>query len=183
MSAPGSYYEVFLVNQLEDRHEFTLHRTLRPDILDLTENEIRILRPVQFDLMIRGKPSRIWVQGTIDVTLELHCDRCAEPFEKSDFLTFKYIFLPISFVPLHSHRIVEEEDFITSYFEHDEIKLHEILYEQILISLPLKKLCQEDCKGLCSVCGANLNKEPCTCEESEMDPRWMPLAQLLKKLS
>ena len=60
------------------------------------------------------------------------------------------------------------------------LDLDELLRADILLSLPSKILCKEDCKGLCSVCGADRNKQECHCEEKSVDPRLEILGDLLK---
>jgi uncharacterized protein len=61
--------------------------------------------------------------------------------------------------------------------------LVEPVREEFILSLPLRALCKEDCKGLCDQCGENLNQAKCTCEEAEIDPRFASLLQLKKELS
>ena len=56
--------------------------------------------------------------------------------------------------------------------------LADVLKEQVLLALPLKVICQSDCRGLCPSCGANLNHEECRCETHKSDPRLAPLARL-----
>ena len=54
------------------------------------------------------------------------------------------------------------------------------VHESVLLELPIRFLCREDCKGLCSVCGADLNEKDCGCPEKEPDPRWQGLKKLLR---
>lgn len=58
------------------------------------------------------------------------------------------------------------------------LDLREVVRQDLLLALPLHPLCRPDCKGMCPGCGADLNVEPCTCEETPMDPRWQALADL-----
>ena len=72
----------------------------------------------------------------------------------------------------------DNDDYIISndgYIDADEA-----LTEQILLELPLKHLCKEDCKGLCPKCGTDLNKSTCNCETKEPDPRFDVLRKLLE---
>ncbi|MCD6351684.1 MAG: DUF177 domain-containing protein [Armatimonadetes bacterium] len=62
----------------------------------------------------------------------------------------------------------------------DEVDLSELVRQLIIVSLPPRSLCRPDCKGLCPVCGADLNEGPCHCEEQEIDPRLAPLKALLE---
>ena len=66
-------------------------------------------------------------------------------------------------------------------FEGDSIDLDELVREQILLALPTRHLCREDCKGLCQKCGADLNAGDCSCEQGETDPRWAALADFKRR--
>src|SRR5215213_1252628 len=78
---------------------------------------------------------------------------------------------------------LQAEDLILSAYEGDAVDLDELVREQILLALPSRHLCREDCKGLCQRCGANLNNGPCSCEQGEVDPRWAALADLKKNVN
>jgi len=65
----------------------------------------------------------------------------------------------------------------------DKIKLDNELRDYAILSIPMKKLCNEDCKGLCYKCGKNLNNGSCDCESAEIDSRWKPLLELKNKVN
>jgi len=60
--------------------------------------------------------------------------------------------------------------------------LEDAIREQVLLSVPLKVLCRENCLGLCPVCGKNRNTEPCGCAQPIQDPRWSALKEIREKL-
>ncbi len=62
--------------------------------------------------------------------------------------------------------------------ESDELDSEPILKDELQLNVPMKPLCQPDCKGLCGGCGADLNREDCRCETAPIDPRWQALATL-----
>ena len=68
------------------------------------------------------------------------------------------------------------------YYQGEGLLLEDVLREQVLLAVPLKVTCREDCKGLCPVCGKNRNTEPCSCAPLMGDPRWSPLKELREKL-
>ena len=70
------------------------------------------------------------------------------------------------------------EDLDVSIYEGDKIDLSELVREQIILNLPEKIFCSEDCKGLCAKCGANRNLIDCNCDKKELDPRWAALKNL-----
>jgi uncharacterized protein len=69
-----------------------------------------------------------------------------------------------------------------SYYQGEGLLLEDAVREQVLLAVPLKVICREDCKGLCPHCGANLNLEQCSCSEPVEDPRWTALKDLRSKL-
>ncbi len=75
---------------------------------------------------------------------------------------------------------LQKDDLIRSVYEGDAVDLDELVREQILLALPTRTLCREECKGLCPECGANLNAGECDCAQKEIDPRWAALADLKK---
>ena len=68
------------------------------------------------------------------------------------------------------------------YYQGEGLLLEDVLREQVLLALPLKAICREDCKGLCPHCGRNLNQEQCNCAETPDDPRWSALKDIREKL-
>ena len=69
-----------------------------------------------------------------------------------------------------------------SYYQGDGLLLEDVLREQVLLAVPLKAVCREDCKGLCSHCGQNLNQGQCNCAGALEDPRWEALKDIREKL-
>jgi uncharacterized protein len=69
-----------------------------------------------------------------------------------------------------------------SYYKGEGLLLEDALREQVLLALPLKVICRENCKGLCPQCGKNLNTEQCSCAETMEDPRWSALKDIRSKL-
>ncbi len=104
------------------------------------------------------------------------CARCLEPVEKPLEGTFDLIFRPggVDNVP-GEHAITEDETEI-GYYEQSGLLLEDAVREQVLLTLPGRTLCREDCKGLCPHCGINRNLASCECVEKPIDPRLAPLA-------
>jgi len=106
------------------------------------------------------------------------CDRCGIEFTQSVISKYKMIYL------LRSIEDAEEEINIT-YLSPDAhiIDLSNEVRDYMILSIPMKRLCKEDCKGLCVKCGSNLNEKQCECEDSEIDERWKVLTELKNKLN
>jgi len=110
------------------------------------------------------------LEGSIEAELLCICDRCSGTFESTKT------------TQLHVTIVEEDDGDDPEYFalEGDEIDLDEILSTCFILDMETKFLCDEDCKGLCSSCGKNLNLGPCECRK-QIDPRFAVLEQLLDK--
>ena len=98
---------------------------------------------------------KVYLSGEVEVTLERICDRCAESYTRAYTLPFEEVF---------SRTPEEEDEESDEYpFEMDEIDLTRMLEDTIVLQVPTASLCTEDCKGLCPVCGINLNIAQCNC--------------------
>jgi uncharacterized protein len=80
-----------------------------------------------------------------------------------------------------AERELGDEDFGAAYYSGDEIDLQQLIQERIYLALSMKPLCSEDCKGLCPVCGTNLNRGTCACDTHWEDPRLTALKALKKE--
>ncbi len=103
------------------------------------------------------------------------CDRCLDEYEAAFHSNFDVLF-HIGMKDLET----DEEEVILLPPETVDIDLTDQLVENLILGVPMKMLCDENCKGICPGCGADLNHEPCTCKEEPIDPRWLKLKELLK---
>jgi uncharacterized protein len=107
----------------------------------------------------------------VKTTLELPCSRCLEPFSWPVDAEFDLRYQPHSANTGEGEREVEEDDLTTAFYENDQIDLGQLMREQFYLSLPMKPLCKDDCRGLCSTCGGNLNSVDCGHKAEWDDPR------------
>ena len=110
----------------------------------------------------------ILVQGQLEGYVQLSCSRCLVPFSHPVEADFDLLLAP------GPGRLDEEEeldraDLDRDFYTGDTVNLESILREQVLLTIPLKPLCSETCKGICPRCGADLNREPCQCPAEESD--------------
>lgn len=101
-----------------------------------------------------------------DVVLEIPCDRCLEPVDYKINIDY---FKDLDMNKSAEEKIAELDE--ESYLEGTVFDTEVLIYNEILVNLPMKVLCREDCKGICNRCGANLNKGSCECDVAELDPR------------
>jgi len=153
-------------------------RTFQPSEVEQEGDLYRIVVPVHVDFEIHKDKDRFRLAGTARTELELPCSRCLEPFRLPFDGSFDVRYLPASELAKDDEREVAEEDLDTSFYDEGQIDLNELLREQFYLALPMKPLCEDQCKGLCPHCGTNLNRETCQCTSGWVDPRLEPLKEL-----
>jgi uncharacterized protein len=154
-----------------------LARRFEPSELPV-EEEFRLAAPVTLDVEIHKDASKVRVTGRVATTLQLACGRCLDPFEIPVDTRFDALFLPVALNTGGDEQEVADEDLGVSFYKDDTLDLGELMREQFYLALPMKPLCQTDCKGLCPVCGINRNRETCTCQTAWTDPRFDALKRL-----
>jgi uncharacterized protein len=155
-------------------------RTFQPEEVAQEGDAYRIVASVVLDFDIDKDKERFRFAGTCRTELELSCSRCLEPFRLPVDASFDLRFLPASEMATAEEREVQEDDFEISYYRDDQIDVHQLLREQFYLTLPMKPLCGEACKGLCPQCGIDLNTATCTCAAQWEDPRLAPLKRLVR---
>ena len=143
--------------------------------LDLSRVEWNGQRPFAHNLHITGRvrnmAGAMLLNAKLSCVLSLLCDRCARSFEREKTVEYETL---LAFELANG-----ESDDIVLLDGDGELDLDGLMEEVFLLEMDTKNLCSEDCKGLCSGCGADLNRENCRCKK-EIDPRLAKLAQLLE---
>jgi uncharacterized protein len=124
----------------------------------------------------------IRLNGDFATTVELACARCLEPVVHDVARKFDLLYRPQGADAGREEISVTAADAEVGYYQGEGLLLEDTLREQVLLALPLKAICREDCKGLCPHCGQNLNVEQCSCAEPLEDPRWAALKDIRNKL-
>ena len=110
--------------------------------------------------------STVQVEAEIDVTLNIPCGRCLEDVRTQlKIQTSREVNL--------SGTVSEEEAALdeVDFMDGTDFNVERFAHGEILVNLPMKVLCSENCKGICNRCGANLNTQTCDCDKTELDPR------------
>jgi uncharacterized protein len=132
-----------------------------------------------------GKRERIddiRLNGELSARLEVACARCLEPVDLAVARSFDLLYRPQGADAGKAELSVTDTEAEIGYYQGDGLLLEDAIREQVLLAVPLKSICREDCKGLCPHCGKNLNGDQCSCAEPIEDPRWSALKEIRKKL-
>lgn len=124
----------------------------------------------------------IRINGQLSSQVEAKCARCLEPVIQKVVRPFDLLYRPQGADAGEEERSVAVSEAEISYYEGEGILLEDVLREQVLLALPLRVICREECRGLCPHCGKNLNLEPCSCTAVPPDGRWAALKEIRSKM-
>ncbi len=140
--------------------------------LDFRHEDARLTEDVRVQAVIsllEGKTLRI--QGTCRAELEFQCCRCLEHFSQGKNLDFDLLYIPQPGSQESTREIeLRYEDMEVGFYDGVAFETNLAISEQILLALPMKSLCREDCHGLCPQCGKNQNREECQCQPAASNP-------------
>lgn len=131
-------------------------------------------QPVHSSLTVRRSEKTVIIEGRVETVVDVSCSRCLEEARVPVKADFRYAFLPAEEATFQD-RELNADDMEFSYFNGEIIDLVPLIYEQIVLQIPMKTLCREDCRGLCPHCGMNLNASNCDCDTSRGDERFAVL--------
>ncbi len=137
---------------------------------------IEVDGPIAVSLVITNTGDGLLVTGDLTLPAKLRCSRCLKPFgvELEAMVEEKIPVEPSNW---------EEEEFdweAQPVLDGTELDLTSLVKETLLVSIPMKTVCREDCPGICPTCGADLATEGCACPSADVDIRLAPLAELLE---
>ncbi len=120
--------------------------------------------------LVKNQTGIVSLTASVQFVIDTNCDRCATPVKQDNTLEIAHLLVSE----------LNDEDNDEFYLVEDlHFNLDELIREDILLSLPTKILCRDDCKGLCPYCGTNLNEKQCDCKKP-IDPRLEALKQFLE---
>lgn len=144
-------------------------------VLDLNEF---FVGNVIADVELSKSRSQIVLNTKLSLKAKFECDRCNSESEENVVTHYKMVYF-------FGMEPVEDGSIGITYLplDFDKINLENDVKDFSILAIPMKKLCSEDCKGLCIKCGKNLNEGLCNCSQIEVDNRWSPLIELKNKLN
>lgn len=140
--------------------------------------ECEFLAPLQLELTVTREFDHIRVTGQVSTAVRLSCSRCLSEYEAAISSPFTVFYSQATEGPQDEEVELTEEDLVAASYTGDEIDFTPVVAEQIIMGIPLKPLCTEECQGLCGTCGADLNTSPCACERSAVSLKFSALRNL-----
>ena len=147
------------------------------DTITFQSGSFPVLAKEPVELTITNTGDKVLeLTGTGKITVGIPCDRCLETVA---------VEIPLEFKKKLDMKLSDEERVNdldeSSYLTGMNLDVDRLVYLEVLICWPLKVLCKEDCKGICSRCGKNLNEGPCGCKEEPKDPRMAAISDIFSK--
>ena len=154
--------------------------TFLPGTLEFFDQQVRQAAPIESSgtAELLESVMEIRVSGHVKTRMEFACDRCLEPAGFAIDTDFSLLYRPASYNPAHEEIALKGEESEIGFYEDGGLELGDVLREQILLALPMQRVCREDCRGICPVCGQNRNLVNCECHEDLADDRWAGLKNL-----
>jgi len=143
------------------------------------DDDFNVAGPITGHARMRRTNQGLLVDGWVDLSLELTCTRCLKDFEQSMHVPFEEQFYPTIDILTGMPTPAFDGEEIFPLDDHHQLDLTEAVRQNVLLTLPMVRLCKEDCQGLCSQCGKDLNLGPCDCKP-EGDDRLNILEKLLQ---
>ncbi len=168
---------IIVVEKLkEGKNRFRFN--IPPEIMEIDKPQLA--KWVEYDVVLIKKGEKVILQGRVTTEVVLKCSRCLEEFKQRINESFEITY--IKGKPSKTVEPVELSKFeLDEEYYQTEINLLIPARDAILLSVPIAPLCRENCKGLCPICGINLNKKVCNCKKELPESPFAVLKEILKK--
>jgi uncharacterized protein len=171
--------------QLADITEETNELRYPEDVTELNARlgrglrEYRVAEGLEVETAYYRFGQELFFRGALRGEVQGTCARCAEEYTFMLETPFTFVLVPRPTLGGEELQL-SAEDMALSFYEGTEIDVTPLVHEQVILALPTRPLCREDCRGLCPRCGANLNAATCSCPADPSDPRLAVLRTLVR---
>lgn len=172
----GAFVRIELENLEGSKGDFA--HVYQPEELNPVDERIRLTQPATVTGQVRLSGNQVFVNGRVDTRAQVECDRCLQPVELPVSADFALEYITGSDYESSEGAALTEAEMSVSVFDGDAIDVDEIVKEQIVLAVPTRMLCREECKGICPECGIDKNTAECKCVTDNIDPRWAGLKNL-----
>jgi uncharacterized protein len=167
------------ISQIDDLDGLTVSHQYPEGEISLVAGDGKIVGRPALNLSATRAGEEILVRGTVKAEVQFECDRCLSEMVVPVTQSFDLLYLP-AHQPGNAgeeHELTDD-DLSIVYYQGHVLNLDDLVREQVELTLPMTRICKEECKGLCPECGANLNEGQCACTDASIDPRWAALKGL-----
>jgi uncharacterized protein len=159
---PQSPKEISFAERIEELNEIYARGPAR---------DFRFPPSLSVTLVFYRSGRELFFHGRFEGSVDARCSRCLRDFSFTMEREFEFVLVPAPGTAARGAEELSRADLGLSFYSGEEIDLTPLITEQVLLALPTRPLCSEDCRGLCGGCGADLNREACACSAAAGDPR------------
>ena len=162
--------------------ELEIHRVIAsenyaPGSLDYHGAEFRQAAPLKIDATAGLLGQEIRIRGRLSTRLAASCDRCLVAVEIPVDRTFDLFYRPLQTIGKEEEIEIPDDEMEIGFYSGDGIELADVATEQVILAMPMKVICREECRGLCPVCGENRNLKQCDCAPPQEDSPFASLKE------
>lgn len=163
------------LSRLIDRavYKMDFEHTLELTKISTKMRDIMLGSPVNVKGSVYKTDNSLYLDSVVSYEYYENCARCLK-----EFVNKVETVLSGRLMENSKSSDITDDDELIFYYDNDEVDLTEQVLSSILLSLPMKSLCDDNCRGLCLVCGKDLNEGECNCNIQEIDPRLAKLKDL-----
>jgi len=172
---------MFLSIKEMELRKIRFDETFQPGQIDFTGEDLAQASPLRVTgsaELLAHTGGEVRVQGKYTVELTAECDRCLAQARFPLDTGFDLFYRPMTDIARDEEVEIDEGETEIGFYAGAGMELEDIRREQVLLALPMQRVCSEDCKGICPVCGKNRNETPCDCKVEGVDGRWGALRNL-----
>ena len=155
--------------------------TFTPGQIDFQDEEVQQSGPLHVTgvaELLANTEGEVRIRGNLTVCMQAECDRCLGEARFPLDAKLDLFYRPMYYIAREEEIEIDEGEAEIGFYQGEGIELEDILREQVLLLLPMQKVCNEDCKGICPICGQNRNEVACNCKVEATDDRWKALRDL-----
>lgn len=158
------------------RHDLRFREEFQPDMVDFRLAGFRQAGPLRVEASAELDGDDILLTGHLRGTFRVSCSRCLGEVVQSVERDFAMQYRPVAGTARDDELKLGATDLDIGFYRGDGFFLADAVAELVSLAMPVKPLCDEECRGLCPGCGASLDRDACRCDPQEADPRWSGLA-------
>jgi uncharacterized protein len=155
--------------------------TFQPGEIDFSGADVKQSSPlhaVGLAELLANTDGEVRIQGHLTVKLESECDRCLGRAEFPLDTRIDLFYRPSQSLNTADEVAIDEGEAEIGFYEDGGMELEDILREQIMLLMPMQRVCSPECRGICPVCGKNRNESACDCREEPVNDRWSALRKI-----
>jgi uncharacterized protein len=164
------------ISQISEDEGLDIHHLYPEGEPDLSGDSSRLVGRPELDLQATRAGDEVRLVGNLKATVEIDCDRCLKPLTMPVDQSFDLLYVPPA--KTSDEKELGDDDLSIGFYQNEAIDVDDVVREQVELALPMARLCDEECRGLCPECGVNLNEGDCLCAAEQVDPRWNALKEL-----